>query len=155
MDTDHKGHKRWQIFFPSSFVWVTIQSELRTRFCCVLVYSITSRSTFDRLGIFQQAMLRVKGPRPTFMLVGNQCDNVLEREVFKAEGVALVKSFGCLFLETSAKTTHNVELLFENLIHILRNTPQTVILKPERPLQEDRWKCKCVICWRAYLWIEK
>jgi GTPase KRas protein len=112
----------------------------------ILVYSITSQLTFDRPGIFQRAMLRVKGSRPTFVLVGNQSDKVLEREVLKAEGVALAKSFGCSFMETSAKTAHNVELLFDNLIRILHNTPQTVILKPKQPLQEDRRKCKCVIC---------
>jgi len=105
----------------------------------ILVYSITSRPTFDRLENFRQAMLRVKGQRPTFVLVGNKSDKVREREVLEAEGVALAKSFGCPFMETSAKTAHNVELLFANLVRILRNTPRTVVPKP------DRRKSKCVI----------
>ena len=91
-------------------------------------------------------MLRVKGQRPAFVLVGNQSDKVLEREVLKAEGVALAKSFGCPFMETSAKTAHNVELVFANLTRILRNTSRTVIPKPEQPLQEDRRKWKCIVC---------
>ena len=111
----------------------------------ILVYSVASRSTFDRLDNFRQAMLRVKGQRSVFMLVGNQSDKVREREASKAEGVALAKSFACPFVETSAKTAHNVELLFEHLIRILRNTPQTVIPKHQQPSQEDGWKLRCVI----------
>ena len=84
-------------------------------------------------------MLRVKGQRPTFMLVGNKSDKVREREVLETEGLALAKSFGCPFMETSAKTAHNVELLFTNLVRILRNTPRTVVPKP------DRRKSKCVV----------
>jgi GTPase KRas len=81
------------------------------------------------------------------MLVGNQCDRQLEREVPKDEGMALARSFGCHFMETSAKTSHNVELLFANLVRILRNTSQTVIPNPKRPLREDKQKSKkCVIC---------
>src|ERR1700734_1548125 len=80
----------------------------------ILVYSIASRSTFDRLEVFRQSMLRVKRQKPIFMLVGNKCDKTYEREVSKDEGVALARSFGCSFMETSAKTAHNVELLFTN-----------------------------------------
>jgi len=105
----------------------------------ILVYSIASRSTFDRLEVFRQSMLRVKRQTPIFMLVGNKGDKTYEREVSKDEGVALARSFGCSFMETSAKTAHNVELLFTNLVRALRNTRQgdVPIPAPQRPL-EDR-----------------
>ena len=86
------------------------------------MYSIASRSTFDRLEVFRQSMLRVKRQKPIFMLVGNKCDKTYEREVSEDEGVALARSFGCSFMETSAKTAYNVELLFINLVRMLRNT---------------------------------
>jgi len=86
----------------------------------ILVYSITSRSTFDRLEVFRQSMLRAKKQKPIFILVGNKCDKIYEREVSKDEGAALARSFGCSFLETSAKTAQNVELLFTNLVRALR-----------------------------------
>lgn len=116
----------------------------------ILVYSIASRSTFDRLEVFRQSMLRVKRQKPIFMLVGNKCDKTYEREVSKDEGVALARSFGCSFMETSAKTAHNVELLFTNLVRALRSTRQTeagVVPSPQRPLQEEKPKKsrKCFI----------
>ncbi|KIM72096.1 hypothetical protein PILCRDRAFT_82182, partial [Piloderma croceum F 1598] len=54
--------------------------------------------------------------KPIFMLVGNKCDKTHKREVLKDEGVALARSYGCGFVETSARTAHNVEFLFTNLI---------------------------------------
>ena len=91
----------------------------------VLVYSIASRATFDRLETFRQSMLRVKRSEPVFMLVGNKCDKAYEREVSREEGAALARKFGCEFLETSAKTAQNVERLFTNLVRILRMHKET------------------------------
>ena len=91
----------------------------------VLVYSIASRATFDRLETFRQSMLRVKRSEPVFMLVGNKCDKAYEREVSREEGAALARKFGCEFLETSAKTAQNVERLFTNLVRILRTHKET------------------------------
>lgn len=90
----------------------------------ILVYSIASRATFERLDVFRQAMLKVKRQKPVFMLVGNKCDKQYEREVSREEGAALARSFGCEFLETSAKTPTNVERLFVELVRLLRQTKQ-------------------------------
>ncbi|PVF98867.1 ras-domain-containing protein [Serendipita vermifera] len=86
----------------------------------VLVYSIASRATFERLEIFRQNMVRVKRTQPVFVLVGNKCDKTYEREVSREEGAALARQFGCEFLETSAKTAANVERLFSDLVRLLR-----------------------------------
>jgi GTPase SAR1 family protein len=110
----------------------------------ILVYSIASRSTFDRLEIFRQSMLRVKRQNPIFMLVGNKCDKIHEREVSKDEGAALARSFGCFFIETSAKTAHNVELVFTNLIRALRSKQQEFEAVP-RLLEGTRKREKCYI----------
>ncbi|KDQ54743.1 hypothetical protein JAAARDRAFT_37842 [Jaapia argillacea MUCL 33604] len=112
----------------------------------ILVYSIASRSTFDRLDVFRQSMLRVKRQKPVFMLVGNKCDKTYEREVSREEGIALARSFGCEFLETSAKTAVNVERLFTTLVRALRATRQQEqgTPGPQRPLKEEK-KRKCII----------
>jgi GTPase KRas len=104
----------------------------------ILVYSIASRSTFNRLKIFQQSIFRIKRQKPIFILVGNKCDKTHEREVTKAEGVALARSFGCSFLETSAKTGHNVELLFTNLVRGLRAARQTEVPDSQPLLKKKR-----------------
>jgi len=88
----------------------------------ILVYSIASRATFERLDVFRQSMLRVKRTRPIFMLVGNKCDKTYEREVSREEGMEMARTFGCDFLETSAKTSVNVERLFTNLVRMLRSS---------------------------------
>ena len=88
----------------------------------ILVYSVASRSTFDRLEVFRQSMRRVKRGEPVFMLVGNKCDKTYEREVSEEEGAAMARNFGCNFIETSAKTAQNVERLFMDLVRALRQT---------------------------------
>ncbi|KAF5319590.1 hypothetical protein D9619_008377 [Psilocybe cf. subviscida] len=99
----------------------------------VLVYSIASRSTFERLEMFHQLIKRIKGDNPIVMLVGNKCDKTYAREVSREEGAALARQFGCEFMETSAKTAQNVERLFMNLIRLLRQT--LVSVEPDVPTQ--------------------
>lgn len=91
----------------------------------VLVYSIASRATFDRLEVFRQNMVRVKRTPPVFVLVGNKSDKTYEREVSREEGAALARQWGCEFLETSAKTRANVEKLFTDLIRTLRHQKES------------------------------
>lgn len=48
------------------------------------------------------------------MLVGNKCDESAElREVTSAEGQAEANKWHISFMETSAKTNHNVTELFQ------------------------------------------
>lgn len=76
----------------------------------MLVYSITSKSTFERIERFKDQILRVKdSDMEPMALVGNKCDRTSEREVSKEEGLALAKSMKCEFFEASAKTCTNVE----------------------------------------------
>ncbi|KAF9014970.1 ras protein [Cyathus striatus] len=114
----------------------------------ILVYSIASRATFDRLEVFRQSMRRVKRGDPIFMLVGNKCDKTYEREVSKEEGAALAKEFGCEFIETSAKTAQNVERLFTNLVRALRQT-RNIEPGPSEQMRpgkgEKGTKRKCII----------
>jgi len=110
----------------------------------ILVYSIASRATFERLDVFRQSMLRVKRQKPIFMLVGNKADKQLEREVTREEGMQLAKEFGCEFLETSAKTALNVERLFTNLVRNLRSTKladQGATVLPRKESRRVGGKC--------------
>ncbi|KAJ7793703.1 ras protein [Mycena olivaceomarginata] len=114
----------------------------------ILVYSIASRSTFNRLEAFHQSMQRLKQGDPIFILLlrmrdwsistGNKSDNAFEREVSKDEGAALARRFGCKFIETSTKTAQNVERVFTNLVRALRHATDP---EPQIPLR----KKKCLI----------
>ena len=114
----------------------------------ILVYSISSRSSFARIQKFHHQIQRVKesslsgsptypgsplsasstasgsfGPAPV-MLVGNKCDRVTEREVSTQEGSALARELGCDFVEASAKNCVNVEKAFYDVVRQLRKQRQ-------------------------------
>jgi GTPase KRas len=92
-------------------------------------------------------MKRVKRGEPIFMLVGNKCDKTYEREVSKEEGMAAARSYGCEFIETSAKTAQNVERLFTNLVRLLRQTKGGEMGAPGQTAgtNREKKKSKCVV----------
>ncbi|VCU40917.1 Bgt-4657 [Blumeria graminis f. sp. tritici] len=87
----------------------------------VLVYSISSRSSFTRINRFHNQIQRVNADMPVpIMLVGNKSDRVTEREVSTQEGYALARELGCEFVEASAKNCINVEKAFYDVVRQLR-----------------------------------
>ncbi|KAJ7938012.1 ras protein [Mycena leptocephala] len=87
----------------------------------ILVYSIASRTTFDRLKVFHQSVTQVKRGNPIIVLVGNKSDKPNEREVSKEEGAGMARELGWEFVEASARTARNVDRVFANLIRALRS----------------------------------
>ena len=79
-------------------------SWIRNGDCFVLVYSITSRSSFEELKQIHESIHRVKdrdeetGAVP-ICLVGNKSDLSSEREVSKEEAEALAKKWRCAHFE--------------------------------------------------------
>jgi len=88
----------------------------------ILVYSVTSRSSFQRVERYYQDMIRTKRGIPKFILVGNKVDKVDQREVSTDEGLMLARSYNCPFFETSAKTRYNVDAAFTGIVRSLRET---------------------------------
>jgi len=83
----------------------------------VLVYSITSRVSFEEIVQFRDQVLRAKeGEKVPMVLLGNKCDLENDREVSKSEGEDLAKSFGCTFFETSAQANVNIENGFQSVL---------------------------------------
>jgi len=97
------------------------EQYMRTGEGFLLVYSITSRQSFEEIMTFQQQILRVKD-RDYFPItvVGNKCDLEHERQVTTEEGRALAESFGCKFIETSAKSRINVDNAFYDIVREIR-----------------------------------
>ncbi|KMU80012.1 GTPase HRas [Coccidioides immitis RMSCC 3703] len=115
----------------------------------VLVYSITSRSSFTSIQKFYNQIQLVKEsassgsptgagylssqmngsnsgpPQPVpVMLVGNKCDKAVERAVSSQEGYGLARDLGCEFVEASAKNCINVEKAFFDVVRLLRQQQQ-------------------------------
>ncbi|KAI8870169.1 ras-domain-containing protein [Ramicandelaber brevisporus] len=88
----------------------------------LLIYSITSRSTFERLTRYRDQIIRVKDvDLVPLILVGNKCDLLHEREVSQAEGYAMARRLSCEFIETSAKECINVENAFYTVVRMIRS----------------------------------
>jgi len=87
-----------------------------------LVYSVASRTTFERVESFRQMLMHVKQYRPFFLLVANKIDKFYEREVSEEEGQKLAEKLGCRYIETSAKTGISVQKVFFDLVRMLRGS---------------------------------
>ncbi|CAJ0823440.1 4932_t:CDS:10 [Entrophospora sp. SA101] len=71
----------------------------------LLVYSISSHSTFEQVKRFKDQMIRIKGSNKIpSILVGNKCERHTECEVLSEEGMNMTKRLGCGFFESSTKT---------------------------------------------------
>ncbi|KAK3324721.1 ras-like protein [Podospora appendiculata] len=108
------------------------EQYMRTGEGFLLVYSITSRESFEEITTFQQQILRVKD-RDSFpmVVVGNKTDLEHQREVSEAEGRALARSFGAKFVETSAKNNTLVQEAFYDLVKEIRKYNKS--LQPYSP----------------------
>ena len=128
----------------------------------VLVYSISSRTSFSRIKKFHHQIQRVKesaaagsptfpgsplsqtmsnaalGPAPV-MLVGNKCDRVTEREVSTQEGSALARELNCDFVEASAKNCIDVEKAFYDVVRQLRRQRSNAPIRQPTGMQDGMY----------------
>jgi len=98
------------------------ENYMRTGDAFMIVYSVTSRVSFENVKKYVCQILRLKqtGTVPIIIIVGNKTDLVQQREVSCSEGKELAKSLGCGFLETSARTRMNVDEAFFELVREIR-----------------------------------
>lgn len=74
----------------------------------ILVYSITSRSSFEKLKLIHEKLLNMLGTEPPRVVVGSMCDLKGERQVSREEGQKLGTEWNCPFAECSAKRNENI-----------------------------------------------
>jgi len=83
----------------------------------ILVYSITSPTSFEAATKFRDQILKMKNaPEVPIILVGNKSDLEDERAVTTDEGKELAAKWNCGFLEASAKSNTNVPEIFFELV---------------------------------------
>ena len=117
---------------------------LRTGEGFLLIYSITSRSSFiNELDSLRCQILRVKDVDAVpIVLVGNKSDLEEERQVETMEGENLAKEWNCPFYESSARHKINIEEMFFDLVRqIRRGYPYYISQK----LQKKTKKKECLI----------
>ena len=105
------------------------------RVAVLCVYSITNRGSFDEIHSFREQILRVKdADRVPMVVVGNKTDLEAERQVSQSDGRQLAASFGCPWMETSAKARIHCEECFYELVREIRKTmsPGDVVAKKSK-----------------------
>ena len=101
----------------------------------ILVYSLLSPCTFSDLHSMKEQILRVKdADKVPMILVGNKCDLADQRVVTYQQGVECANEFGCSYIESSAKTRVNVDMIFHNLIREIEKS----FTKKEMPVKHSK-----------------
>ena len=80
----------------------------------IVVFDITDRDSFEHVKNWMADVDKFAKEGVLRILVGNKCDLEHQRVVSKENGKDLADKYGIQFMETSAKETINVDLLFEN-----------------------------------------
>ena len=96
-------------------------SQIRSGMGFLCVYSITSRESFNNIRDFRDRILQVKDEDAfPFVLVGNKCDLVKDREVSREDGEKLANEFDVPFVEASAKARINIDEAYAQCIRLVR-----------------------------------
>lgn len=101
----------WDTAGQESFRSIT-RSYYRGAAGALLVYDITRRDTFNHLTTWLEDAKQHSNSNMVIMLIGNKSDLEARRDVKFEEGEQFAKEHGLIFMETSAKTAHNVEDAF-------------------------------------------
>ncbi|KAJ0408184.1 hypothetical protein ATCC90586_006494 [Pythium insidiosum] len=104
----------------------------------VLVYSIGSRTSFDKLKLINEKLLNLLGSKPPRVLVGSMSDLEKSRQVSQEEGQLLARQWECPFVECSAKDNENI-MTFE-LGRCVRETGQALDRLGMRVLGDNAFK---------------
>ncbi|EXJ89617.1 hypothetical protein A1O3_02684 [Capronia epimyces CBS 606.96] len=121
---DHSGQMEY------SGLW---EEHIRTCDSIMLVYSITSRSSYEEVLYFIEQIPRLhqtlnrNDERLPLILVGNKCDLGGHREVSTAEGQSLADNIMCPFFETSAMSNINVQEAFHEAVREIQRSRESFI----------------------------
>lgn len=89
----------------------------RSLACVLVVYDVSRRETFSAVGEWIDEARRNTREDVVVVLVGNKRDRDERRQVGFSEGQEFASANGTMFVETSAKTKENVDMLFRDSAH--------------------------------------
>jgi Ras-related protein Rab-2A len=101
----------WDTAGQESFRSIT-RSYYRGACGALLVFDMTRRETFEHVTSWLRDAKENSNMDMTILLIGNKNDLVEQREVSSDEARALAKENDLEYIETSAKTAHNVDDAF-------------------------------------------
>merc|ERR1719197_1838912 len=107
---DTAGQERFRSLIPS---------YIRDSSVAVVVYDITNRASFLNTSKWIEDVRNERGNDVIIVLVGNKTDLSDRRQVSIEEGEDKANKEGIMFIESSAKMSHNIKQLFRQLAQAL------------------------------------
>ncbi|KAI8892933.1 ras family-domain-containing protein [Globomyces pollinis-pini] len=107
---DTAGQERFRSLIPS---------YIRDSSVAVVVYDISSRTSFNNTAKWIDDVRQERGEDVMVVLVGNKSDLGDKREITSEEGEKRANELKVMFIETSAKTGYNVQALFKKIADAL------------------------------------
>ena len=101
----------WDTAGQEKFRSITV-SYYRGVGCALIVYDISSRSSFESVPSWLEDIKRLAPPNIVIVLVGNKADKENKRKVLRAEGAEFAKENKLLFFESSATNYESVNNIF-------------------------------------------
>mmetsp|Transcript_14376 Transcript_14376/g.36710 ORF Transcript_14376/g.36710 Transcript_14376/m.36710 type:complete len:190 (+) Transcript_14376:229-798(+) len=110
----------------------------------ILVYSITTMTSFEAATKLRTQILRIKEEQQDIpiILVGNKIDIEEERAVTTENGRAQAQKWGTAFIEASAKTNTNVNDIFFELVRLINKWREK---NPEKDSIQKKKKKGCFL----------
>ena len=89
--------------------------------CCLLVYDITSKQSFEKLKYYIKQLKENAKYIKKVVLLGNKRDLEKERKITHEEGAKIAQENGFIFMESSCVDNYNVSDAFTALIEMTNN----------------------------------
>lgn len=126
----------------------------------LILYDISKRVSFININKWLGEIKNVQNENNlVIFLIGSKCDLYDLRDVSTEEGIEFAKNNELFFMETSSKSNHNIELVFETMVNMIieKNKEFQTIEKDEDnltrivpkktdnkiPLENNQNKCSC------------
>merc|ERR1712150_466849 len=91
----------------------------------ILVYSVTSRKSFEVVQDIRERLLDLTGrTNLPIILAGNKTDLHMEREISTSDGQQLAKKWNAPFMESTAKDLKSVTKVFCGIIDVIEREEQ-------------------------------
>lgn len=120
----------WDTAGQESFRSIT-RSYFRGAIGALLAFDLTCRDSFTNLANWVDEIQMCASSNLVIVQVGNKSDLVSEASIEVDEAEAFAKSKGLIFIQTSAKSGHNVEKVFRSVAEMVVDRIDKGYIDPE------------------------